>query len=319
MPVATSIKYPDFGNALLKAEQIKAFRREPGRYAAERGYKERDLTQRRNALLAERERATTKEQGELSEKFHEEAERAIATIDFNSPNAQGEYNSMIQYFERKYGKEVTGEPLPISQAFQLQPMLREKIMGTEQRTQAGKLRLEEKKQTGRVSLQTQEDVAAMEREKVKSRAKTVNAKGKTIDMYKEIDGKWYESKVPINEKLEKTQAGWGIVRPTFKPETKKTTSETEKRQRAKDVKKAEDVILNPDNKENPRLKTEIDFFNKYSDKPYIYVWKEEVKGRWNDIEAHVEKIDISTPEKIRDADIPREKKIELLKSRFGFE
>ena len=55
---------------------------------------------------------------------------------------------------------------------------------------------------------------------------------------------------------------------------------TEKRSTAKDVSTAEQAILNPDNEGNPALVGPISIFNRFSDKPYMYIWttKKEKKG-----------------------------------------
>lgn len=111
-----------------------------------------------------------------------------------------------------------------------------------------------------------------------------------------------------------------------KPENEKSLSASEKRQRAKDTKTAEDLILNEDNWDSSSLQTEIDFFNEFSDKSYVYQIKPgEKKSRMGidvlakDIPAKPEKIDISTPEKIRDSSLSQEQKLKLLKERFGYE
>ena len=48
---------------------------------------------------------------------------------------------------------------------------------------------------------------------------------------------------------------------------------------AKDVATAEQQILNPENEGNPALMGPIGIFNRYSDKPYMYLWGTEIKKR----------------------------------------
>ncbi len=109
---------------------------------------------------------------------------------------------------------------------------------------------------------------------------------------------------------------------------KKGITPAEKWKQTKDIKVAEMNILDPELLEDPRIQAEIDFVNKYGDKPYFYRRTEGTPGKetgWFDLERDVEaipstieKVDISTPEKIRDSDLSREIKMKLLQTRFGF-
>ena len=94
------------------------------------------------------------------------------------------------------------------------------------------------------------------------------------------------------------------------------------------MKNAEADILDPAFLEDPSIQVQIDFVNEYGDKPYIYQRTEGTPGKETgyfdlerDVEAipsTIEKVDVSTPEKIRDSDLSREMKMKLLKTRFGF-
>ena len=65
---------------------------------------------------------------------------------------------------------------------------------------------------------------------------------------------------------------------------------------------------------------EIDTFNRYSDKPYTYQLTPGKVVDWGrDVPPKVEKVDISTPEKVRDSGLPVEMKLDLLRSRFGYD
>lgn len=107
----------------------------------------------------------------------------------------------------------------------------------------------------------------------------------------------------------------------------KDITPSEKWKREKDIKAAEMNILDPGLLEDPRIQTEIDYFNEHTDKPYFYQRTEGTPGKetgWFDLERDVEatpstieKIDVSTPEKIRDSDLPYETKLKLLQTRFG--
>jgi hypothetical protein len=110
-----------------------------------------------------------------------------------------------------------------------------------------------------------------------------------------------------------------VIEKYYPEETKKEVSATEKRQTAKDVATAEEEILL--NSNDPAIKGQIDFFNEYANKPYIYMWKEAVihPGLKRNEAAGVDKVDISTPEQVGIADIPKELKLKLLRERFGFE
>jgi hypothetical protein len=109
---------------------------------------------------------------------------------------------------------------------------------------------------------------------------------------------------------------------------KKGITPAEKWKQTKDIKAAEMNILDPEFLEDPRIQTEIDFVNEYGDKPYIYQRTEGTPGKETgyfdlerDVEAipsTIEKVDVSTPEKIRDSHLSRKMKMKLLKTRFGF-
>ena len=107
-----------------------------------------------------------------------------------------------------------------------------------------------------------------------------------------------------------------------KTETKPPTY-AEKRARAKAAKESEAIILNPEYQSaeyQNELQMEIDNFDRYSDKPYTYRMTPGRVVDWGrDVPPKVEKVDISTPEKIRDSDLPVEMKLKLLKTRFGYD
>jgi hypothetical protein len=113
------------------------------------------------------------------------------------------------------------------------------------------------------------------------------------------------------------------------PAGEKLPTHAEKRARAKELRSAEISILNPENLENPAVQANIDFFNETTDKPYVYQRTPGTPAKETgyfdlerDVEAvpsTIEKVDVSTPEKIRDSSLPVETKLELLRSRFGFE
>ena len=113
------------------------------------------------------------------------------------------------------------------------------------------------------------------------------------------------------------------------PAGEKPPTHAEKRAGAKELRNAEISILNPENLENPAIQTNIDFFNEKTDKPYVYRRTPGTPAKETgyfdlerDVEAiptTIEKVDISTKEKVRDSDLPVEMKLRLLRSRFGFE
>jgi hypothetical protein len=112
------------------------------------------------------------------------------------------------------------------------------------------------------------------------------------------------------------------VKPVAGKEPKAMTF-AEKRARAKAAKGSEEKILNPKYQSSEyqnELQLEIENFARYSDKPYTYqLIPGQVIDWGRDIPPKVEKVDISTPEKIRDSGLPVETKLELLKTKFGFE
>ena len=112
-------------------------------------------------------------------------------------------------------------------------------------------------------------------------------------------------------------------------EKPKKMSFAEKRTRAKELRSTEISILDPENLENPAIQANIDFFNETTDKPYVYHRTPGTPAKetgWFDLERDVEaipstieKVDTSTPEKVRDSGLPVEMKLDLLRSRFGYE
>jgi hypothetical protein len=113
------------------------------------------------------------------------------------------------------------------------------------------------------------------------------------------------------------------------PAGEKPPTHAEKRAKAKELRSAEISILNPANLENPAVQTNIDFFNETTDKPYVYQRTPGTPAKETgyfdlerDVEAvpsTIEKVNVSTPEKVRDSDLPVEMKLRLLRSRFGYE
>jgi hypothetical protein len=113
------------------------------------------------------------------------------------------------------------------------------------------------------------------------------------------------------------------------PAGEKLPTHAEKRARAKELRSAEISILNPENLENPAVQANIDFFNETTDKPYVYQRTPGTPAKETgyfdlerDVEAvpsTIEKVNVSTPEKVRDSDLPIETKLNLLRSRFGYE
>ena len=111
-------------------------------------------------------------------------------------------------------------------------------------------------------------------------------------------------------------------------EKPKEMSWAEKRARAKEKRDLESSILNPANLEDPRLQVNIEAFNELPG-PYVYhrtLGTPAKETGYFDLERDVpavpstiEKVDVSTPEKIRDSDLPVEIKLRLLKTRFGYE
>ena len=95
---------------------------------------------------------------------------------------------------------------------------------------------------------------------------------------------------------------------------------SEKRARVKAAKDSEAIILNPEyqtSEYQDGLQVEIDNFERFSDKPYTYLI---IPGRvvdWGrDVSPKREKIDISTPEKIMESNLPDDRKRRLLLQRF---
>jgi hypothetical protein len=113
-----------------------------------------------------------------------------------------------------------------------------------------------------------------------------------------------------------------VVKPAAGEKPKEMTY-PEKRARAKIAKESEAIIVNPEYQSaeyQNELQMEIDNFDRYSDKPYTYQLIPGKVVKWGrDVPPKVEKVDISTPEKVRDSDLPVEIKLRLLKTRFGYE
>ena len=112
------------------------------------------------------------------------------------------------------------------------------------------------------------------------------------------------------------------VKPVAEEKPKKMTF-AEKRARAKSAKDSEAIILNSEYQTleyQDELQVEIDNFDRFSDKSYTYLIVPGKVVSWGrDVQPKRKKIDISTPEKIRDSDLPVDRKLRLLRSRFGFE
>lgn len=61
--------------------------------------------------------------------------------------------------------------------------------------------------------------------------------------------------------------------PKKEPKGPKEPTFTEERMSAKDAAKAEEAIVSPENEGNPALVGPISIFNRFSNKPYVYIWK----------------------------------------------
>ena len=70
-----------------------------------------------------------------------------------------------------------------------------------------------------------------------------------------------------------------IPPPKKEPKGPKEPTFTEERMSAKDAAKAEEAIVNPDNEGNPALVGPMSIFNRFSSKPYVYIWKTEKKKK----------------------------------------
>lgn len=116
------------------------------------------------------------------------------------------------------------------------------------------------------------------------------------------------------------------------PKEPKAMTFPEKRARSKSAHESEKIIKNPEYLAPEfagELQLEIDKYERYSDKPYTYQLTPGTPGKETgyfdlelDVEAvpsTIEKVDISTPEKIRDSGLPVEQKLRLLRDRFGYD
>lgn len=170
-----------------------------------------------------------------------------------------------------------------------------------------------------------EPIPGMEGKEVKGPAKE-KAKPPTIRTFRVGDR-------DVQHAWEPTSGQWtpvaGMPGKKVKPpagEKSKEMTFSEKRQRAKGKRELEISILDPKNLENPALQVNVEAFNEAGDKPYVYHrtpgTPEQVVDWGRDIPAvptTIEKVNVSTPEKIRDSDLPVEMKLNLLRTRFGYD
>jgi hypothetical protein len=95
----------------------------------------------------------------------------------------------------------------------------------------------------------------------------------------------------------------------------KGMSDSEKRQRANDILSLERRIVSGESPET--VEVDIEAFNENSGKPYIYITEEkEGSWPWSDSVVVNKRVDVSTPEKVKEADIPADIKRKLLLQRF---
>jgi len=131
---------------------------------------------------------------------------------------------------------------------------------------------------------------------------------------------------PLFEKTKQAEAKARAKYAKAETDKKKLMTFPEKRARGKELRETEKRILNPANVEAQQLQVDVEFFNENTDKPYIYVRKQGEEKSFlgvdflrPDTSTKIEKVDVSTPEKIRDSSLSREQKVKLLKERFEFE
>ena len=123
------------------------------------------------------------------------------------------------------------------------------------------------------------------------------------------------------------------------PAEEKPPTRTEERAQRKELRGLHETILGVDPKtgtpniEYPEVQISIDSWNRLSNKPFVYqripgtpkeersgflgidILKPDVKA----VPATLEKVDVSTAEKVKSSNLSRELKVHLLKTRFGYE